>query len=160
MRLNEALQSHIDQQFNKGYYPTKDELMSDNRQVVISREVGSRVSSRMGELVSYGTFDNCREHGITFQTPDSNLSLKDGWTFCVYEHRNSDEICVEGCPTSEVESYGPYGGENKYDTLFSTRYMDYDGAADAICDALTFVATTPNVTRQSVRDHLPASVSR
>lgn len=40
------------------------------------------------------------------------------------------------------------------------RHMDYDGAADAICDALTFVATTPNVTRQSVRDHLPASVSR
>ena len=38
-------------------------------------------------------------------------------TFSVYEHRNSDEIIINGCETSDVKSYGAYNGNSKYSYL-------------------------------------------
>ena len=78
--------------------------------VEIPREVGTSVANSMGEFVTWGTFDNCREHGLT-------VTNAHGWTFCWYQHRNSDLIHIEGCPTSDIREYGPYGGDNKWDTL-------------------------------------------
>lgn len=74
--------------------------------------------------VDFGTFDNCREWGLTVTAG--------GWTFCAYEHRNSDEINLEGCPTAEAETWGPYGGADKFDTLASYPWRDYNRAAQAL----------------------------
>lgn len=112
-------------------------------QIAIAHEVGQRVIAALGhEFVRFGTFDNCREYGLTFEAG--------GWMFCVYEHRNSDEICTEGCPVGEVESYGPYGGADKYDVLTRARWQDYDTAAAQLVAMLRFVNTTPDATRPLV----------
>lgn len=57
---------------------------------------------RREHLLDFNTFYNCREYGLTVTVG--------GWQFCVYEHRNSDNICIEGCPVDEVKECGPYGG--------------------------------------------------
>jgi hypothetical protein len=76
------------------------------------------------DAVEFGTFENCREYGLTVTVGN--------WTFCAYEHRNSDALCIEGCPTGEAKDYGPYGGEDKYDVLFSTNHGRYYEARKAL----------------------------
>jgi hypothetical protein len=156
MRYASAIEAHVDQQYGQhveshrlywSHRPleTREEFLSveyqgEGSQFDIAREVGLRVAKEMGELVSFGVFDNCREHGIT-------VTSAGGWTFCVYEHRNSDEINIEGCPTGEIQEWGPYGGENKYDTLYSTCWMDYDGAAKAMITLLKTTVERRDATR-------------
>lgn len=116
----------------------------DCTNVVISDMVGHLVLEALGpEWVDFGTFDNCREYGLTFTVP--------GWQFCVYEHRNSDKICVQGCPIGEVNPWGPYGGVDKWDVLASARYEMYGAAAAFLIDALRFVNRNPNATRDEVK---------
>jgi hypothetical protein len=43
--------------------------------------------------ITIGTFTNCREVGLTFAVLE-----KKNFTFCVYEHRNSDSIIINGAP--------------------------------------------------------------
>ncbi|ATN89917.1 hypothetical protein SEA_KLEIN_211 [Mycobacterium phage Klein] len=139
MRYTEAIEEHIRQQYadhvesakrmgwevySLEYFMSK-EYRGESGQFDIAREVATRVAKEMGELVTFGVFDNCRENGIT-------VTSAGGWTFCVYEHRNSDNICIEGCPTSKVQPYGPYGGTDKWDTLYATEWKNYDGAAAAM----------------------------
>ncbi len=116
----------------------------DDVQVTISRIVGALVLDALGpEWVDFGTFDNCREYGLTFSVP--------GWQFCVYEHRNSDNICVQGCPADQVQPYGPYGGGGKWDVLARAQYDCRGAAAAALIDALRFVNNNPGATREQVR---------
>ncbi len=49
-----------------------------------------------------GTFDNCREYGYTYTLKDIDC------TFCIYEHRNSDIIVINGCENHLIKPYGPY----------------------------------------------------
>lgn len=158
MRFDTALEAHIDQQYaqhvesaqrmgwevySRERFLSEDYLGEGLGQFGIAQEVGLRVAKEMGELVSWGVFDNCREHGLT-------VTGAGGWTFCFYEHRNSDQIHIEGCPTGEMESYGPYGGADKYDTLFCTKWMDYDGAAAALIAMLSRTVQGP-VTREQLK---------
>jgi len=87
------------------------------RQYIIAKEVGGALAEAFRDGIDFGTFDNCREWGLTFTVGD--------WTFCCYEHRNSDEVHIEGCPTDQTEPFGPYGGESKYDTLFRSEPEQY-----------------------------------
>lgn len=181
MNILDAIEKHIDQQWNgisestkashlrfEGEPMTRDYLLSEGwsgeggGQFGIAREVGLRVASVMGEFVSYDVFDNCREHGLTFAAlgPD----LLPAWTFSVYEHRNSDQICIQGCRTDEVKSYGTWPDEEvgKYDVLHSSDWMDYDSAATALIALLEAVATLEHPNRgmlkhiadDAVRNHL------
>jgi len=79
------------------------------RNVTIAREVGGALAEGFGDRITFGTFDNCREYGLTFTAGE--------WTFCCFEHRNSDQIMVEGCPTSEMKEWGPYGCPDKYSKI-------------------------------------------
>lgn len=116
----------------------------DCTQVVISDRIGHLVLESLGsEWVDFGTFDNCREYGLTFTVP--------GWQFCVYEHRNSDEICVQGCPIDEVNPWGPYGGVDKWDVLGRASGEMYGAAAALLIAALRFVNEHPKATRQEVK---------
>lgn len=74
-----------------------------------------------------------------------------GWTFAVYEHRNSDAICVEGCRDEEVKPYGPYSGEDKYDVLYDTKYRDYEGATEFLVRAMKFVKEHSGATREQLK---------
>ena len=51
----------------------------------------------IGEIY-VNTLQNGRETGLTFivERKNNNVEQKDFFTFCVYEHRNSDEIIING----------------------------------------------------------------
>ena len=61
-------------------------------------------------------FQNGREMGLTF----GNLDGTDNMTYCVYEHRNSDDIIVNGKRNwTGWAGDLPYAGETKYDYIAS-----------------------------------------
>ncbi len=149
MKLNTALSALIDQAHASSVRdhiaipgwenpPTRDEVATGRENIRIAAIVGNDLVSDLlydmhTELV-FGTFDNGREYGLTVTAGE--------WTFAVYEHRNSDNICVEGCPTDEAEPYGPYGGEDKWDVLHSSPWRNYEDAAKALAAGLRLAASS------------------
>lgn len=71
-----------------------------------------------GKSLEILPFDNCREYGYMYHIVGGKQDL----TFSVYEHRNSDEIIINGGFTSNVKPFGIYNGESKYDYLKSFSY--------------------------------------
>ncbi|QKY79733.1 hypothetical protein SEA_ENGINEER_159 [Gordonia Phage Engineer] len=158
MHITEQYRQHCDMHDRHGWEGKltpegflSEDYQGEGSQFDIAREVGTRVAAELGELVSWGVFDNCREHGVT-------VSNAYGWTFCFYEHRNSDDICIEGCPTAEVQSWGPYSDTSKYDVLGQARWMDYDSAAAQMV-AILNAATSFDVTRDDLRAAASEAVS-
>ena len=66
-----------------------------------------------GKSLEIIPFDNCREFGYMYHIIGGEQDL----VFSVYEHRNSDEIIINGCKTSNVKPYGAYNGDSKYSYL-------------------------------------------
>lgn len=103
------------------------------------------IAAEMHELVvfpegtEFGFFENYREYGLTYTVG--------GWTFAVYQHRNSDEMHLEGCPTDEVMEYGPYGSDDKYDTLAHVKCDDFNGLSILLESALRIAAGLTNSTQ-------------
>ena len=105
--------------------------------------------------IHVGTFTNCREVGLTFIVTGIYLENKyhvvDNFTFCVYEHRNSDEIIINGkegyvCLNGEL----PYAGETKYRYIKSFRYDKHDQAADHLASKIKEWANLSFLKRQEV----------
>jgi hypothetical protein len=70
-----------------------------------------------------GTFTNCRESGLTFIVSKKDNS--DYFTFCVYEHRNSDNIIINGRKGYlTMNGSLPYSGGSKYEYLDSFQYNE------------------------------------
>lgn len=72
--------------------------------------------------VLVGSFTNCRECGYTFKVSYRGKRF----TWCIYEHRNSDDIIINGkegyiCFNGEL----PYMGEDKYSYIRSFSYNQY-----------------------------------
>lgn len=107
---------------------------------IIAKEVGGALAEGFGDRISFDTFDNCREWGLTFTAGD--------WTFCCYEHRNSDQIHIEGNLTDCIETWGPYGNCGKYDTIFHADWQEYQ----AITRALTLLLIAAAANLLSSRD--------
>lgn len=161
LTYRQALTALIDEQYAQSvkhtrdlpakFHTTRDEVATGRENIRIAYQLFGEpgVEDAFYEeiwdkgTVTFGYFDNCREYGLTVEIGD--------WTFCAYEHRNSDNICIEGCPTAEVKSYGPYGGEDKYDTLGSWRWKDYDGARDALIAMMKLVQDAGTATRRQLK---------
>lgn len=116
-----------------GKYGRQDTLAE-----IIKALVLNKISNKLYDFdkqsieLEIGTFDNCRESGYTY-------SLKDGEqdnVFCVYEHRNSDQICINGCKREDVKPYGPYSGETKWDVLHEAGYEEYHEIAEKLTEWL------------------------
>lgn len=107
---------------NDGY--TVNSLIAD----VVKSIIQCKLSEDDGLQVEIGTFDNCREYGNTYRA----LNAKQDYTFCVYEHRNSDQIYINGCPTNEVKSYGPYSGKDKWFGHAVFSYNQYYEVGDSL----------------------------
>lgn len=97
--------------------------------IINSEEVLKRLKKRK-ELREYeiyiGCFTNCREVGLTLYVVEKNK------TFCIYEHRNSDEIIINGkdgciCLNGEL----PYKGD-KWDHYGSVSFGEFDKATDLL----------------------------
>lgn len=120
---------------------------SENTTVFALKRINFHIAGQMDDLLEwpegtqFGTFNNCREYGVTYSI--------NGWTFCVYEHRNSDEMHLEGCPTDQVQSYGPYGGEDKYATLGRVGPGEFHALAEMLGRAMH--AAGPDISRADMR---------
>lgn len=79
------------------------------------------------ESLIIGCFTNCREQGHTYIVHAKNGK---SFTFCIYEHRNSDEIIING-KEGHVSLNGelPYKGDNKNEYIASFGPDDYYKAA-------------------------------
>jgi len=84
--------------------------------------------------ISVGTFTNCREVGLTFF-----VIAKSGeyFTWCVYEHRNSDELIING-KSGHHGKLGdlPYMSDSKYDYLSSFSYDEHKDCADKLAEMI------------------------
>lgn len=107
-------------------FDPNDDGLSTN--YVIAKEVGGALAEGFGDRIEFGTFDNCREWGLTFTAGD--------WTFCCFEHRNSDQIMVEGCPTAELKTWGPYGCDTKWDMMWHAGWKQYQTVTQALTYAI------------------------
>lgn len=123
--------------------PTRDQVAVGRESIRIADSVfgeqGVGNDFYREEGIEFGTFENCREYGLTVTTA--------GWTFSAYEHRNSDNIIVNGCPTAEVHPYGPYAPDgDKYDYLYATEWKSYHKAAKALNAMLACVRNAEDPT--------------
>ena len=151
MKFSEALTAAIDEQYTEHVnLMSRIEEEVDGRDLFALSRVNFRIAAEIDAYIDFpdgtefGTFNNCREYGVTYS--------RNGWTFAAYEHRNSDEIHIEGCPTDEMPAYGPYGGEGKYDTLTKDRPGAYYDVAMKLKHALWLAS--PEVTRHELKDAL------
>lgn len=95
--------------------------------------------------IEVGTFTNGRECGLTFHLlgyndDDGNVmmgSINDSFTYCVYEHRNTDEIIING-KSGYVHFNGdlPYKGESKNEYIASFKYNDHGKCAEKLASLM------------------------
>lgn len=83
--------------------------------------------------ITVGTFTNCRECGLTFM-----VMGKKSFTWCIYEHRNSDGIIINGkegyiCLNGEL----PYIGNSKYEYLAEFKYNQHYEVARKLTELIT-----------------------
>lgn len=78
--------------------------------------------------ISVSSFYNCREAGLVYSTMQPDGTLR---SFCLYEHRNSDSIIINGC--TDWDGTGlPYAGNSKNDFFAEFAPGSYRQAADAL----------------------------
>lgn len=82
-----------------------------------------------------GTFTNCRECGLTFAMFEGRVD--DHFTFCVYEHRNSDNIIING-KKGLISMNGdlPYCADSKWKFLAEFNYNEHYQCAVALKDLI------------------------
>lgn len=92
--------------------------------------------------IHVGAFTNCREVGLTFAAlgwydQDHRYHSITPFTWCVYEHRNSDEIIING-KEGLVSLNGdlPYAGDSHHSYLASYSRGEYDLAAGKLADLI------------------------
>jgi len=77
--------------------------------------------------INVGCFTNCREEGLTFRIMTKRG--QDSFTWCIYEHRNSDSIVINGKEGYiSITDDLPYQG-NKYEYLAAFTYGEHYKAA-------------------------------
>lgn len=92
--------------------------------------------------IHVGAFTNCREVGLTFAVASTYKNGKyhgvTPFTWCIYEHRNSDEIIING-KEGYVSLNGdlPYKADSKHVYLQSFSYHEHMKAADKLAEFIT-----------------------
>lgn len=86
----------------------------------------------IGEQLEIKKFNNCRESGYMYRVINSKQDI----TFSVYEHRNSDEIIINGGFTSNIKPHGIYNGGSKWDYLNNFMYNEHYAVAKRLREYL------------------------
>lgn len=106
-----------------------------------------RNNQQLNDLVdiSIGAFTNCREVGLTFTVMGYNDdegkpiigSLDDVFTYCVYEHRNTDDIILNG-KRGWIHYNGelPYKGETKSEYIESFLWNEHFQCAEELAQLI------------------------
>lgn len=146
--------------FLDDYEATKMSLMDSEQEKLLSvfpnRELKQAMSTYGVNNVEVRSFANGREYGnvYTVMQPDGNTM-----SFSVYEHRNSDDIIINGTDNWDPDTGElPYAG-GKYDYFAEIPHREYNQAADYLCffmkeaqkgelaDVNTLVKNAPTVDR-------------
>ena len=85
-----------------------------------------------GKSLEIIPFDNCREYGYMYHIVGGKQDL----VFSVYEHRNSDEIIINGGFTSNIKPHGIYNGGSKWDYLNNFMYNEHYAVAKRLREYL------------------------
>ena len=85
--------------------------------------------------VNVGALQNCREQGYTYFV--YNFKNSKSFTWCTYEHRNSDSIIINGkegyhCGSGDL----PYAGDSKWNPIASSGYREFDKAAKRLASEI------------------------
>lgn len=96
--------------------------------------------------VLVGTFTNCREVGLTFYVHAKGKAQD--MTFCVYQHRNSDDIIING-KSGYISLAGelPYISDNKYEYLGKFAVNEYTQAAECLLNLILEMYTTGTINK-------------
>ena len=86
----------------------------------------------IGEQLEIKEFNNCRESGYVYRVINSKQDI----TFSVYEHRNSDEMIINGGFTSNIKPHGIYNGGSKWDYLNNFKYNEHYAVAKKLREYL------------------------
>lgn len=112
----------------------KNKNISLENGLEISLKVLEELKKRkLNKDVTIGTFTNCRECGLTFKVSDKG----NAFTWCVYEHRNSDEIIING-KEGYISFNGdlPYNGDSKYSYLYNFNHGEFSECADKLTEII------------------------
>ena len=93
--------------------------------------------------ISIGTFTNCRECGYTFLVMNEKGKA---FTWCIYEHRNSDSIIING-KKGYVSLNGdlPYIGKTSSDCIASFDWNEHWECADKLKELIKEFYNKENV---------------
>ena len=117
-----------------------NEMTAKNKNISIENglEISLKVldelkKHKLNKDVTIGTFTNCRECGLTFRV----FGKEKSFTWCVYEHRNSDEIIING-KEGYISFNGdlPYNGDSKYSYLHSFNHGEFTECADKLAEII------------------------
>lgn len=97
------------------------------------KELKNAMAQEGVENVRTSSFNNCRENGLVYTVDSPNGDTR---SFCVYEHRNSDVIVINGITNWDGHKL-PYAGENKYEYFSGHSYDDREGAAEKLASYLS-----------------------
>ena len=85
--------------------------------------------------ICVGRYENCREQGYVFTLMYDDRQLAH---YCVFEHRNSDSICVikfnKYCLNTPTIEEIWEGRKDKYDVTKSFNYMAFNSVTDYIIE--------------------------
>ena len=115
------------------------EIIELSNWLEISLEILKRLKKRKKELkwfeIVIWTFTNCRECWLTYMVNKKwDRTIK--FTFCTYEHRNSDSIIINWKEWYISHNWDlPYQWD-KYDYLWSVWPEEYDKATDVLIDEI------------------------
>lgn len=84
--------------------------------------------------INVGTFTNCRECGLTFKVMEKNTK---SFTWCIYEHRNSDFIIING-KQGYISMNGelPYKGNSQYSYLAEFHWNQHLECANKLAELI------------------------
>lgn len=104
--------------------------------------------------IHVGAFTNCREVGLTFLVASTyqkgQFYAVAPFTWCIYEHRNSDEIIING-KEGYISLNGdlPYKADSKYIYLAAFKYFEHMKAADTLANFIkTWVEKNIKITNK------------
>lgn len=87
--------------------------------------------------ISVGTFTNCRECGLTFVLHNFTRKANQIFTFCIYEHRNSDKIIINGKEGQRTCNGDlPYQGESKDTFIAEFHYNEHFKCAKKLAELI------------------------
>lgn len=97
------------------------------------KELKNAMAQEGVENVRVSSFNNRRENGLVYTVDSPNGDTR---SFCVYEHRNSDVIVINGITNWDGHKL-PYAGESKYEYFSGHSYDDREGAAEKLASYLS-----------------------